>query len=101
VVWSGQEVSQLHDPGERLGRTYPGSFPFCALVSRLTGDIVGDSTERIDPRLGPLQDNGGSTETHAVLAGSPALGAGGPGCEARDQRHVLRSDPCDLGAYER
>jgi hypothetical protein len=30
-----------------------------------------------DPLLGPLQDNGGPTPTHALLAGSPAINAGG------------------------
>ncbi len=29
-----------------------------------------------DPMLGPLQDNGGSTFTHALLPGSPAIDAG-------------------------
>jgi hypothetical protein len=28
-----------------------------------------------DPRLGPLQDHGGPTRTHALLPGSPALDA--------------------------
>ena len=36
----------------------------------------------LDPDLGPLQDNGGSTETHALLAGSPALDMGDPGSGA-------------------
>ncbi len=31
-----------------------------------------------DPLLGPLQDNGGPTLTHALLAGSPAIDAGDP-----------------------
>jgi hypothetical protein len=31
-----------------------------------------------DPMLGPLQDNGGSTLTHALLPGSPAINAGDP-----------------------
>ena len=31
-----------------------------------------------DPMLGPLQDNGGPTLTHALLPGSPAIGAGNP-----------------------
>jgi len=31
--------------------------------------------------LGPLQNNGGPTQTHAPLAGSPAIDAGNPtGC---------------------
>jgi len=31
-----------------------------------------------DPLLGPLQDNGGQTFTHALLPGSPAIDAGDP-----------------------
>jgi hypothetical protein len=31
-----------------------------------------------DPLLGPLQDNGGPTFTHALLPGSPAVNAGDP-----------------------
>jgi hypothetical protein len=60
------------------------------------GDIVGQS-----PNLGPLQDNGGSTRTHALLAGSPALEAGA-GCPAKDQRGVDRpqGSACDIGALE-
>ena len=41
----------------------------------LTGP--GDQTN-IDPMLGPLQDNGGPTLTHALLPGSPAVNAGDP-----------------------
>jgi hypothetical protein len=41
-----------------------------------TGDLVG-----LDPMLGPLQDNGGPTWTHALLAGSPAIDAGDSGCD--------------------
>jgi hypothetical protein len=37
----------------------------------------GDQTNT-DPMLGPLQDNGGSTLTHALLPGSPAINAGDP-----------------------
>lgn len=56
----------------------------------------------VDPALGPLQDNGGPTETHALLAGSPALGAIDRAirCRRPDQRGVTRAVPCDIGAYE-
>ena len=38
-------------------------------------------------RLGPLQDNGGPTFTHALLCGSPALDAGdNTDAPATDQR---------------
>jgi CSLREA domain-containing protein len=54
-----------------------------------------------NPRIGKLGDNGGPTPTIALLSGSPAIGAAGPGrAPARDQRGVKRTDP-DLGAYER
>jgi hypothetical protein len=56
----------------------------------------------VDPMLGPLADNGGPTETHALLPGSPAAEhvTSGPGCRREDQRGVPRSAPCDAGAYE-
>jgi hypothetical protein len=54
-----------------------------------------------NPLLGPLAKNGGPTQTIALLAGSPAIGAAGAGkTPARDQRGVKRTDP-DLGAFER
>jgi hypothetical protein len=57
-----------------------------------------------DAMLGPLQDNGGPTETHALLAGSAAIGAGSPACPppATDQRGVDRPQgaACDIGAFE-
>jgi hypothetical protein len=54
-----------------------------------------------DPLLGPLADNGGPTMTHALLPGSPAIGAGAGPCIGLDQRDVSRpSTDCDLGAYE-
>lgn len=44
-----------------------------------------------DPLLGPLQDNGGPTETHALLESSPAIGAADEAiCPAEDQRGETR-----------
>jgi hypothetical protein len=65
--------------------------------------------------LGPLQNNGGPTETLALLPGSDAIDAGDPeGCKdfdgnvlTTDQRGFIRavnggsgSARCDIGAYE-
>ncbi|MCP4418506.1 MAG: hypothetical protein GY805_17955, partial [Chloroflexi bacterium] len=54
-----------------------------------------------DPLLGPLQDNGGDTFTHALLDGSPAIDAGDTTLTT-DQRGVARpqGNADDIGAYE-
>ncbi len=66
--------------------------------------------QNVNSRLGPLADNGGPTDTHALLARSPAIDAGSAtGCPATDQREVRRpqngdgnsSAICDVGAFER
>jgi CSLREA domain-containing protein len=53
----------------------------------------------VNPRLGPLANNGGPTLTHALRARSPAINAGGVGAAPADQRGVPRRTP-DIGAYE-
>ena len=54
-----------------------------------------------DAGLDLLADNGGPTLTHALLAGSPAIGAANAAvCPATDQRGVARDAACDVGAYE-
>jgi predicted outer membrane repeat protein len=56
-----------------------------------------------DPNLGALADNGGYTQTHALLTGSSAIDTGNAAvCPASDQRGVSRPQGagCDIGAYE-
>ena len=54
-----------------------------------------------DPGLGPLQGNGGLTQTRALLPGSPCIDAGtATGAPATDQRGAARVGPPDIGAYE-
>ena len=68
----------------------------------------------INPDLGPLQYNGGTTQTMALSEGSPAIDAGNPsGCTdgqghllITDQRGMPRPDAediggCDIGAFEK
>ena len=40
------------------------------------GNLVGTAASPLDPQLGPLTNNGGRTQTHALLPGSPAIDAG-------------------------
>jgi hypothetical protein len=64
-------------------------------------DLVGTSENPIDPMLGPVQDNGGPTQTMALLVSSPALGAGDPDeIGSTDQRGVVRSGGVNIGAYQ-
>jgi hypothetical protein len=65
-------------------------------------DILG-----VDPMLGPLTDNGGPTQTHALLPGSPAIDAGDPDIADApqwDQRGGgfprIVNGRIDIGAYE-
>ena len=54
-----------------------------------------------DPLLSPLQDNGGSTLTYALLPGSPAINAGNStDAPTTDQRGLVRDSRPDIGAYE-
>lgn len=55
-----------------------------------------------DPQLGPLANNGGSTQTHSIAPTSPARDAAFGLCPATDQRGEPRphGSACDLGSYE-
>jgi len=55
----------------------------------------------LDGDLGALGENGGPTETIALLPGSPAIDQVPVGdCPATDQRGATRTAPCDIGAYD-
>lgn len=67
-----------------------------------------------DPMLGPLADNGGGVETHALLSGSPAIDAGDNPRDLQDDERGLICPPVgqcaaaertigaatDIGAFE-
>ncbi len=68
------------------------------------GDQVGTASNPINPLLGSLQNNGGPTQSMALLAGSPAIDAGDNSAvpDAIDQRGYARivGNAVDIGAYE-
>jgi CSLREA domain-containing protein len=101
-------------PDDCLGVVYSLGYnliqePNNCNTTNSTGNITGQ-----DPVLGPLQNNGGATQTLALVAGSPAIDAGNPGgCTdnlgailTTDQRGATRPVDggialrCDIGAYE-
>ena len=63
-----------------------------------SGNIVVLSLGQL--KVAPLANNGGPTKTIALLAGSPALGAGTTSNVALDQRGVTRHVVPDIGAFE-
>ena len=85
-----------------LGHNLIGNDTGCGFAL-VTGDLVN-----VGPLLSPLQDNGGSTLTHALLPGSPAIDAGDdsvlgpPHNLTTDQRGIPRlvGAHVDIGAYE-
>ncbi len=76
------------------------------------GDSVGNNGSPINPNLGPLQDNGGNTDTMALLNGSPAIDRGNSFGLTTDQRSQSRPNDhplianvpggngSDIGAFE-
>ncbi|HMJ86973.1 MAG TPA: choice-of-anchor Q domain-containing protein, partial [Vicinamibacterales bacterium] len=75
----------------------PGA-PCVFQLGVMTGNLLD-----ADAKLGPLQDNGGPTLTHALLTGSPAIDVVPPAlCPATDQRGVSRpqGSACEMGAFE-
>jgi hypothetical protein len=79
------------------------------LASDNGGGVLTGPGDQIntDPMLGPLQDNGGPTFTHALLPGSPAIDAGDPSFTPPpyyDQRGPVfwrvRNDRIDSGSFE-
>ena len=82
------------------------------VIGNTEGNIgaTGNDFIDIDPLLGPLQNNGGSTATMAILSGSVAIDHGDPGFDPNafsppitaDQRGAPRlvNGRLDIGAYE-
>ena len=85
----GSSGHNIESPGDTCGLAH-------------TSDVSGISSSALG--LGPLRDNGGATETHALMGGSAALDAipsGNCGLD-EDQRGVARPQgaECDVGAFE-
>ena len=96
--FSNCDVDGLSGHQPRLQRRQPEPVP----PDPIAGDRHG-----LDPKLGPLQDNGGPTRTMAPLSGSPLIDGGPSICQSvrrrrstTDQRGDPRGTPCDIGAYE-
>ncbi len=104
---SGDVAHDCKGTLESQGYNLLGDPNSCTIIGDASGNLVG-----VDPLLGPLQNNGGSTLTHALEGGSPALNGGNPaGCFNHDgellgtdqrgfDRPGVGGPRCDIGAYE-
>jgi predicted outer membrane repeat protein len=92
-----------------FGTTTSQGFNVIGNATDSSGWIASDLFN-LDPQLGPLQTNGGSTETMALLPGSPAIDHGDPGFDPNaftppmttDQRGGPRviNGHIDIGSFE-
>lgn len=97
-IFAGNDTNDFSGEFTSQGFNLIQNTSGCTIVGDETGNIYG-----IDPLLGPLQDNGGPTWTHALLAGSPAIDAGSSVDPLRvDQRGIHRPQGLapDIGAFE-
>src|SRR5438067_869325 len=104
----------VYGPLSSQGYNLIGNGAGATITPAHSSDQIGTASSPIDPRLGPLQDNGGPTFTHALLNTSPAIDKGGGGTGiTTDQRGRPRPvrydasipepagrDGSDIGAFQ-
>lgn len=97
-AFNGVEFVSGNYSGSGTSQGHNLSSDTTAVFLTAAGDI-----NNVDPRLAPLANYGGPTETHALLGNSPAIDAGdNNGAPATDQRGVVRpqGSAVDIGAFE-
>lgn len=105
-IFGSYSVADLGNNLIGTGAAIDAGFPWIiydTFTNGVNGNIVGTLANPIDPLLGPLANNGGPTQTHALLPGSPAIDAANPNSfPSTDQRGVPRPQGAgpDIGAYE-
>ena len=112
TIIAGNTVSNSPQPDDCRGIIKTHARNLFGSTNGCTIDQISGSWDFLNSLnfLGPLQNNGGPTQTIALLAGSNAINAGTPGAGCldntsttivTDQRGFPRNvGICDLGAYE-
>jgi hypothetical protein len=110
------DVTGAVDPTSSYNLIGDGSA-ITGLNASSNGNLIGTDANPVNARLGPLQNNGGPTQTIAPLPNSPAIDQGGPDPvgddytttdQASDPRIVIQpysvlpvgGDGRDVGAFE-
>ncbi|TWU51875.1 choice-of-anchor Q domain-containing protein [Rubripirellula reticaptiva] len=99
---SGPDLHPDPDSTQTINHSLIG---ISALTITGSNNQIGSVATPVEPLLGALADNGGPTQTHALLPGSPAINAGDPGFSSPpnfDQRGFARvaGGQIDMGAFE-
>jgi CSLREA domain-containing protein len=102
LIFNPDVSGDFTDAGNNLIGDNTGSTGFT------TSTLVGTDTNPIDPKLSPLQNNGGATLTNALIGNSPAINAGNnaliPVSITTDQRGAgfdrISEGTVDIGALE-
>lgn len=101
IVAGNQAIATAPDVS---GRFTPQGSTLIGIADGSTGftpgPLVGTAIAPLDPLLSPLGNYGGTTPSHALLPGSPAIDAGGSSPSSADQRGIARVGPVDLGSFE-
>jgi CSLREA domain-containing protein len=113
-LFAANGAPEIHDAAQPGGSVRIGFNLFRSLVGDLPPSVPCASSTAsgynlcgvTSPGLGPLAENGGPTQTLALLPGSPAIDAGAnPGALTTDQRGAgfarTAGARTDIGAYER
>ncbi len=103
-IWLKNTIAAANDGGfggdDAYGELYSNNYNLIATDDSSDFTPMANDIEGLMPMLGALQDNGGTTFTHALLNGSPGLNAGDPASTFNDQRDSSLVGVRDIGAYE-
>jgi hypothetical protein len=104
VIFEDNVGGNIYNPWAMLHPAAQGAANLQWPQSRGSGQVetaAAPGTTFVAAGLGDPGDNGGPTETMALLPGSPAIDAGtATGASPADQRGFARIGAVDIGAYE-
>jgi len=75
-IIAGNVVQDISGTLGSFGHNFIGRTTSASFVDGVNGDQVGAPGAPLNPQLGPLANNGGVTQTHALLSNSTAIDAG-------------------------
>jgi hypothetical protein len=101
ATYGGPDIAGAVDSSSSYNLVGIADSTFSGISNGSQGNQIGSPSNPIDPLLAPLGDQGGPTQTMALLPGSPTLNAGDPSqAGVADQRGAVRSGGVYIGAFQ-